>query len=76
MRLIYQATKKPVALGDAIVLQREGETARHYTVGYFREPHKPASEGKVTLYLGGNPRASQEYYVSVIGAKWVDREDR
>lgn len=71
MRLIYEATGLPVALGDAITLH-----GSRYTVGYFRSPHKPSSEGKVVLHHLGNPRASAEFYVSIIGAKWIEREDR
>lgn len=37
---------------------------------YFSHPHKPSSEGKVSLENG------MEYYVSVIGAEWIEREDR
>jgi len=66
MRLVYQ--ERPtveVKIGDRISFKGE-ET----TIQYFRIPHKPSSEGKVTLGNGA------EYYVSVIGAVWIDREDR
>jgi hypothetical protein len=65
MNLIYKDSKKPVKVGDPVVVG--GVTT---TVDHFPQPHKPNSEGKVTLGTGAT------YYVSVIGAEWVDREDR
>lgn len=73
MRLVYSETETPVAIGDEVILDAP---VRRYTVGFFRPPHKPSSQGHVTLYLEGNVRLAQEYYVSVIGARWVDREDQ
>lgn len=71
MKLVYVDTGKPVQVGDVVTL-RDGEKA---TVSYFREPHKPASEGKVTVSHGENDMG-REFYVSVIGARWIEREDR
>lgn len=73
MKLVYTVIEgqREVAIGDVVSL--DGES---YTVGYFRQPHKPSSEGKVTIHRDGDPRMAREYYVSVIGAKWIDREDR
>lgn len=70
MRLVYEATGKEVKVGDKATL-KDGEQV---TVTYFVKPHSPASSGKVTVRTedGGN----REYYVSIIGAKWIEREDR
>lgn len=77
MNLIYDSDEtnvpfkgQPVKVGDK-VKTRNGENV---TVDYFRQPSSPASEGKVSIsYEDGG---SREFYVSVIGAKWVNREDR
>jgi hypothetical protein len=71
MRLIYDKTGEPVKAGDVIHL----DGAACYVYG-FREPHKPASSGKVTVKAMDDNGFCREYYVSVIGATWVDREDR
>lgn len=71
MKLVFKATGKPVALGDAVTIDGEA-----HTVMFFRPPHSPASSGKVVVAPAGNPRAATEYYVSVIGAEWIDREDQ
>lgn len=70
MQLVYEATGKPVKVGDKVNL--DGTTV---IVDYFREPSTPASSGKVTVRY---PRTSncREYFVSVIGAKWAGRDDR
>jgi hypothetical protein len=76
MRLIYPATNKEVKIGDEIHLRNDalGLKAR---VEYFREPHKPASSGKVNVTVFGTEREfTAEYYVGVIGAEWIEREDR
>ena len=66
MKLVYEGTTREVKVGDEVTLG-DGETV---TVTYFRPPHKPSSSGKVSV--DGN----REYYVSVIGAEWIEREDR
>lgn len=73
MRLVYTATQAEVKVGDIVEL--DGEKQK---VHYFRQPHKPASEGKVTVAPLSRPRTvnMREYYVSVIGAEWIEREDR
>lgn len=69
MKLVYKETGIEVKEGD-IVLKRSG----NWVVESFRPPHKPDSEGKVAVrFHTGN---AQEYYVSVIGAEWIEREDR
>lgn len=65
MKLVYKKTGEPVKVGDPVEVNGVATT-----VSYFREPHKPSSEGKVSLESGA------EYYVSIIGAEWIGREDR
>lgn len=69
MKLIYDKTGAEVQLGDEVKI--DGQVAE---VHFFRRPHKPASSGLVTVYYPGV--GSIEYYVGVIGATWIDREDR
>ena len=71
MRLVYTKSGEEVKVGDVVETSR-GEKC---TVKYFRPPHKPSSSGKVTVQLEGHEHCS-EYYVSVIGAEWIEREDR
>jgi hypothetical protein len=52
---------------------RDGDVVQ---VSYFRTPHKPASEGKVSVAALDGTGGTREYYVSVIGAQWIEREDR
>ena len=71
MRLVYKATGKEVKVGDVVTTSR-GEKCE---VKYFRQPHKPSSEGKITVQMEGS-ESYNEYYVGVIGAEWIEREDR
>lgn len=71
MRLVYKATGKEVKVGD-IATMRDGNQCE---VKYFRPPHKSSSSGKVTVKEVGCS-CDMEYYVSVIGAEWIEREDR
>lgn len=71
MRLVYVATGMLVLRGDVVQLH-----GKAYTVGHFSRPHAPDSEGKVALHAAGGDHFGREYYVSVIGAKWVDRRDQ
>lgn len=74
MRLVYTEGPKKgeeVKIGDTAQTFR-GETV---TVEFFRPPHKAASAGKVSVSFPGS-EWQQEFYVSVIGAEWVEREDR
>jgi len=70
MQLVYTETQTPVQVGD-ITSTFRGEDV---TVTYFRPPHKPASSGKISV-KDENDRTA-EYYVGVIGAEWINREDR
>lgn len=72
MRLIYikgPNKGKEVKEGDKVKTFR-GENA---TVEFFRPPHKPCSEGKVSIMID---KSNEEVYVGVIGAEWINREDR
>ena len=78
MKLIYtKSFGTEIKAGDEVkrgdqVLTRSGDLV---TVAYFAKPHKPNSEGKVSL-REPNSEWDREYYVSVIDAEWTDREDR
>jgi hypothetical protein len=71
MRLIYEKTGQDVRAGD-LVTTRDGEEFR---LDFYREPHKPSSTGRVyiTPTAGGG---QLELFPSVIGAKWIEREDQ
>ena len=70
MKLVYKSNGQEVKVGDTIKTN-SGESV---IVKYFAKPHKPASSGKITVqHTDGGQR---EYYVGVIGAEWIDREDR
>ena len=72
MKLVYEASGKEVQVGDTVHLDGNA-----YTVWHFDKPHKPASSGKVFIRPISNENGfSAEYYVGVIGAKWIEREDR
>jgi hypothetical protein len=64
MRLVYKNDGKEVRVGD--------ETSKG-KVEYFKPPTSPASSGKVLVREEGGVR---EYYVGIINAEWVEREDR
>lgn len=68
MQLVYRGTGRAVGIGDKVRLNGE-----EYTILHFAKPHKPSSSGKVSLSREGHTR---EYYVGVIGAEWINREDR
>jgi len=72
MRLVYTETGKPVKAGDLVTTFR-GDQVR---VSMFREPHKSSSSGKVIVQHPDAPEIQAEYYVGVIGAEWIEREDR
>lgn len=65
MKLIYTETGAPVQVGDEVMVN--GIAAK---IESYPRPHKPDSSGRVYLSNGAN------YYVSVIGAEWVERDDR
>ena len=62
----------PVYVGDEVEI--DGDP---YLIKYFSKPHKPASSGKVTVQPRGDERTEmREFYVNIIGAEWIDREDK
>lgn len=72
MILVYVENGKEVKIGDAVWIR-----GKSFRIHYFAKPHSPASEGKVTVKRSGHGFTdTMEYYVSVIGAKWINREDR
>ena len=73
MKLVYKANGDEVKVGDNIDIKGEP-----YRVVYFAKPHKPQSSGKVTVHwLNGDASGyDMEYFVGVIGAHWIEREDQ
>lgn len=74
MRLVYTNGPKKgqlVKVGD----RADMSSGEQVIVRSFREPHKPASEGHVAVKFPG-AKMERMYYVSVIGAEWIEREDR
>lgn len=69
MRLVYKATQQPVKVGDQVQIGN-GE----FAVLDFLPPHKPEAQGKVAVGYAGE--SGTLFYVSVIGAEWIEREDR
>jgi hypothetical protein len=70
MRLVYEENQRPVLLGDtAIVHNEKGFVSR------IVKPHKPASTGRVEITFFRS-QSKQEFFPSVIGADWIEREDR
>lgn len=78
MKLIYTRDSGDMIAGSIVspgdwVTTSQGD---RMIVGGFNPPHKPSSEGKVWVHPVGNTEHQREYFVSVIGAKWIEREDR
>ena len=72
MKLTYDKTGEEVKIGDICCTCGSSQIVE---VRHFDPPHKPASEGKVTVGSIGHDN-SQEFYVGIIGAAWIEREDR
>jgi hypothetical protein len=70
MRLVYQKNQQEVSVGDVV---RVKEIL--YKVVHFNPPHQPASSGKVSIRLLGGT-LQEQVYVGIIGAEWIEREDR
>ena len=70
MRLVYTDTGKEVQVGDKVKL-RDGEIV---VVNSFPKPSKPSSSGIV--YINTVNEYEMGYYTAVIGAEWIEREDR
>ena len=71
MKLVYEKTGDAVQIGDEVTLS-DGESV---TVRYFAEPHKPESSGKVSV-SGDDDVYQREFFVGIIGAKWIERGNR
>ena len=72
MRLVYKENGNEVKVGDVVKLS----DGKECIVRYFAPPHKPSSSGKITVQVEKGEFDCMEYYVSVIGAEWIEREDR
>lgn len=76
MRLVSELTGKEVKAGDVVLVDGEA-----WIIQFAPKPHKPESSGRVYLVAPDHeerttPNATRSYYVSVIGAEWIEREDR
>lgn len=71
MRLIYEKTGEEVKAGD-LVSSQDGELFR---LDFYREPHKPSSTGRVYVTRMVEQGGQLEFFPSVVGAKWIERED-
>jgi len=67
MKLVYTKTQLPVEIGDRVMIGDQ-----EFVVDHFALPHKPSSSGRLVLRLYGQ---AEEYFTSVIGAEWIERED-
>lgn len=76
MKLIYSKNKQEVCIGDRVELQHDG----WMYVAVIQKPRSPASTGRVSVCKLkkdiDNFARHHSYYPSVIGAEWIDREDR
>lgn len=76
MKLVIKATGEEVQIGQQVTTFR-GDLVQ---VTGWKKPHKPSSEGKI--YVADvaleqpSPSDIREYYPGVVGAMWVEREDR
>ncbi len=70
MRLVYKATGEEVKVGDIASI-----SGLAYEVVGIKKPLNPHSAGHVEIYQRGS-RITNQYFPSVIGAEWVEREDR
>lgn len=73
MRLIHKKTGETVKRGDIITLNPGKE--RVMVKGWCM-PHKPSSTGRIYVRLEGEMNDEREYFPSVGGCEWIDREDR
>lgn len=65
----HPATQQPVKVGDKVKI-----ASNEFSVLDFLPPHKPDAQGKVAVGYPGE--SGTLFYVSVIGAEWIEREDR
>ena len=72
MRLVYdESGDAPVEIGDPVIVQ-----GTPYYVMSITKPHKPSSTGRVLCKAMTEEGWVCESYPSVIGAKWIEREDQ
>lgn len=64
-----------VMVGDKVRVKSESGTEITFKVRGFKPPHKPSSSGKVSVSRVPS-KVEEVYYVKVIGAKWIEREDQ
>jgi hypothetical protein len=74
MKLIYTATGEEVKVGDGVTLDK-GE---NLVITSIEKPKHSGSTGRVYVELADQRGVhyARGYYPSVIGAKWVEREDQ
>jgi len=77
MKLVYEKTGIAVDIDDICTL-RDGIKVK---VSGIQKPHKPASTGRVFVDIIPEDRddygiGTMSYFPSVIGAKWIEREDQ
>ena len=72
MRLVYdESGDAPVQIGDPVIV-----SGTPYYVMSITEPHKPSSTGRVLCKAMTEEGWVCEWFPSVIGAKWIEREDQ
>lgn len=72
MKLIYEDSGKEVSKGDKVGMHNHDGLVE---VTDIVKPHHGGSTGRVYVQPAGASR-STGYYPSVIGAKWIEREDQ
>jgi len=81
MKLIHKSNGQEARVGDIVFDSAEIP----HRLEFFREPHKPSSEGKCCVKALRAPlgtglvlleQYAREYYVGVFKLEWIDREDR
>lgn len=68
MKLVYENSAKEVQVGDIVQIR-----GTDYIVRDIVRPHKPSSTGRVGLV---SLSEKLYYFPNVIGAHWIEREDR
>lgn len=73
MRLVYEAEPdREVKVGDEVIL-KDGEIC---FVQVIEKPHKPSSTGRVHVKGRRKDDFTHSFFPSVIGARWIEREDQ
>ena len=72
MRLVYEESgDAPVQVGDVVKVD-----GTPYFVYSITEPHKPSSTGRVICKAMTDRPWLCEWFPSVIGARWIERDDQ